>query len=180
MRDRTSLRLRVTLVGAAALLVVAAGCQVSDRSGFEVVGWVSEPVARVVVDPCRLLSAAEVEAALGSPVADGEPRSPIVPEPGLAMCGYGTVTQFGEIVVATQRPGRDAFASSRARAKQSGSTMKPAYRRLNGLGDRAFSAGSGVSVLKGNTLVQVFAQYSLPDFNPIARRLAAQAVRKVR
>ena len=127
----------------------------------------------VRADPCRLISKAEMAAAVGAPVEPGRQRQAIRPEPGLAMCGYPTSTRFGEIVIAVQRPGRDGFDRSRARAKRT-STV-PAYHPLEGLGDEAFAAGGGVSVLEGDTFLAVFAQYSFPDFQPIAQRLAERA-----
>jgi hypothetical protein len=129
--------------------------------------------------PCRLISREAVVAALGSPVEAGELRDPIRPEPGLAMCGYRTFTRFGEIVVAEQRPGQGAFAASRTKAKRDTGAV-PGYRALEWPGDQAFASGGGVSVLKGNTFLVVFAQHSFPDFEGIAQRLADRAASQIR
>lgn len=132
----------------------------------------------VQADPCRLISRAEVTAALGAPVEPGRPRRPIRPEPGLALCGYRTSTNFGEIVFALQRPGRDAFERGRTMQKRNSTSAR--YRALEGLGDEAFAAGGRVSVLEGDTFLAVFAQYSLPDFQPIAERLAERVTSQIR
>jgi hypothetical protein len=120
-----------------------------------------------------------VAAALGSPVESGERRRPIRPAPGLAMCGYRTSTRFGEIVIAEQRPGRNAFDASRAEAKRNAGAVA-SYRALEGLRDQAFAFGGRVSVLKRDTFLVVFAQYSLPDFEAIAQGLADRAESQIR
>ncbi len=131
------------------------------------------------VDPCRLLSVTEVAKAVGASVEEPTPVDLIVPRRGLKACAYATSSKWGTVVVATQRPGRRDFASSQEDAKNAGSTVKPSYQDLRKLGDRAFSLGTRVSVLKRNTFLQVWPQYGIPDFWPIARRLAAQAIRRL-
>lgn len=118
-------------------------------------------------------------AVLGAPVERGEQREPIVPKGGLAMCGYQTFTRFGEVIVAAQRPGQDAFEASREKEKHDPGSV-PRYRALGWPGDQAFASGGRVSVLKGDTLLVVFAQYSLRDFEGIAQRLADRAASNIR
>jgi hypothetical protein len=131
-------------------------------------------------DPCRLLSAAEIEAAVDAWVADGQAGESKVPIPGLRLCVYATASRWGGVVVSTQRPGPKAFRTSRVKAEGISSTTRPGYRRHLGLGDDAFSVGGSVSVLQGNCRLSVFAQFPGTDFTPVALRLARDAVRALR
>jgi hypothetical protein len=132
------------------------------------------------------LIASEVVTAVGAPVERGVPRDPIRPEPGLALCGYRTFTRFGEIVVAEQRPGQDAFEARRREAERNTGAVV-GYRALEWPGDEAFASGGEVSVLqgevsvlKGDTMLIVFAQNWFPDFEGIAQRLADRAASQIR
>jgi hypothetical protein len=126
--------------------------------------------------PCRLLNAADIGAIVGSSVESGRPTIAILPEPGLALCGYRTSSPFGEIVVGEQRPGRAGFVAHRQQAERHNDL--PGYQALNDLGDPAFAEGGHVFVLVNDTLLVVFAQKGLPE--PMARQLAARAVSKLR
>lgn len=95
------------------------------------------------------------------------------------MCGYRTSTRFGELVVAVLHPGRDFFQERRAQAQRDGTITVPPYRPLSGLGDQAFAAGGRITVLRRHTYLAVFAQHSLPEFEPIARSLASAALREL-
>jgi hypothetical protein len=95
------------------------------------------------------------------------------------MCGYGTSTRFGEIVVAEQHPGRRFFQDRRAQAQHNSTSTVPPYRRVVGLGDEAFAAGGRITVLRRDTYLAVFAQNSTPEFEPIARSLASRAIREL-
>jgi hypothetical protein len=133
----------------------------------------SRTQAQTEPDPCRLLTRADVQQALGPtvlPVLPGKHRAPIRPQPGLRFCGYPTVTRFGEIVVAEQRPGRTAFEEGRTRTQQNNS-----YRPLGGLRDRAFAGYSSVTLLRGDTTLAVVSQNACPEFEPVAVDLARVA-----
>ncbi len=95
------------------------------------------------------------------------------------MCGFGTSTRFGELVIAVQHPGRRLFEDRRAQAQYNGTSTVPPYRRVVGLGDEAFAAGGRITVLRRDTYVAVFAQNSIPDLEPIARALASKAIREL-
>ena len=105
------------------------------------VAQVTNPAMAGRVDTCRLVTKAEVQLAVGLPVADPKPNAS-----NPALCDF-KVGDYGVVGFAVQpnRPGEaDKMFSELAKRK-----MEPV--EVKGIGDRAFFASPGYGMVQLNT-----------------------------
>lgn len=120
--------------------------------------------------PCRLLTQAEVQAAVGAPVK--QPMS----APGAEACTFALASGGGQVLVlssdAADNPTKfDSYSRGAARPVEN----------LPGVGDRAFLVGGQAYVLKGSVLVGIAVDMRQPEarLNEVARRLVQLAAGRI-
>ncbi len=167
--DATVCRLTVALVLWSLLMV---GCASPELAQSTTDGPTLTPLA---IDPCALVTPAEVEDLLGAPVSDGDPFD------DNTSCRYATVSEgqaayLTLVVRQSEHPGD----TPRAFEGYQSDTGEP----VQSIGDRAFIRGDEVNVLKGEIWLEIFTLETPPEAEPlkaIARdavaRLGAEAAR---
>ncbi|MHB8680979.1 MAG: hypothetical protein ACYDA2_02645 [Acidimicrobiales bacterium] len=164
---------------AAGALVVALGagaaaCSSSspNSSGTTTTASASGPSNKSSSPGCGLVSAAEVNAALGTNV--GSPSAQ--PNGSVTVCTYTSSSPIATVIVRFQTGmSMSDFATARAQFDQHGETTTS----VSGLGDAAYSSSAGtgqyqqntIVVLKGSTELLITAPASLDQVEALARQV---------
>ena len=114
----------------------------------------------VEIDPCSLVTKAEVEQALG--VGVGQPEKP--PEAPFSCRYTGEKGQGLAVLVVLVRPGttKSAFESVKEQF--------PGAENVSGAGDDAFFIGNQLNVLKGDTYLNVGGDASLEALQSLTQK----------
>jgi hypothetical protein len=103
-----------------------------------------------VVDACTLIPDADLETALGGPLA---PEREEYPQSGSQLCRISSAADPPALLsLEIAVTGRDGFERSRDNKDD----IPDLYQPLTGIGDDAFAFGHEVTMLKGNYVVVVF------------------------
>jgi hypothetical protein len=154
------------------LVVLAAAC--SSTSAHRPPASIGSPTTLTAFapDPCALVTKADVMVALpGLDIVEGQPGR----QPQGGDCLYLVNQTSRAVDVKVFRP-KGATRYDALRRSQ------PDTKDLSGLGDRAFAqrSGSTISVLKGDTLVEVVAENDDSElFRAAVHRLAGVAVSRL-
>lgn len=137
------------------LALVSVGC-----------GGGAERAARPAADPCRLVTRAEAEAALGTPTGEGVRRA------GGTVCRYQAADGLVGVTVGVRPAGRDHFERQLADAEASWDERRVAIPEL---GAEAFLVGRQVIVAAPAATVTITIISRLPAAESRARATALMA-----
>lgn len=155
--------LRAGAAGLALLVVIAAACGGGNDDGQGGSGGGSEPTAKssggrqAAIEPCKLLTKEEVEAALGEPGDAGDADSSAVI--GMSLCTWGAAsdTSLSILQVSVLRTGdMPEQLRKQGGAKAIYNQTKAGYTGLqavSGIGDEAYRHDRAIEVLKGDVWV---------------------------
>ncbi|MCL4441425.1 MAG: DUF3558 domain-containing protein [Firmicutes bacterium] len=169
------------------VLLLAAGCGGSGKAGAPQgdAGGAKE-TARGLVDPCALLTRAEVEAALGEQVKEPEFKDSKNPL-GQKLCFYAPVSEKADRFIQLSVVQNGGMAKN---LREQGYNVEQLYRDTKknfadatpvpGIGDEAFWGTSGLHILKGNVYLNISpGNTSKPENLELAKRLAGIALSRL-